>query len=248
MKNIKNLLITFLLIVPLSLKATYIGPDLPLSTVVDTDGYTVPAGKKAWIIPKDWGTTLNSAEICVVKKETIQATLTTTNTDELVHFPLKTVEKYDNVNITIVRSSGTVKEIDTFYAIGSFRTTNISTSQANTFPGGSGAAAGASNLMNEALFAADASQAASVDIDFNVQNGNYANGVAAGLINGIVGSQAAGYDFDNMFYIAVADSDSGSTTFDTTFTYYKCSEVAGFWAVAGDVISSARIIRTEYNL
>lgn len=211
------------------------------TTSIKTSGYTVPAGKYAYVIPKHWNCTLDGDEACVSHYFTKTLAATSTNSDTIVLLSLEWMEQFDNVNVTVTRTSGTAKELDGRLVFGDVVSGNNSGSLANTLPN-------FSNLFSTNIkFGVVDSQVTGIDRDFPRGNRLFNPTTTIGFqSNGAGTIPSASYTYKDMFYQVDYDSDSGATTFQVDITGYKVPE-QGFWIKTGQVLAGDRWLVVEYT-
>jgi hypothetical protein len=211
----------------------------PVSTTIETAGYTPASGKYAYVVPKHWNCAIDGDEVCIVKKEARTNTATGTSTSEfvlhLINYP--EICMYDNINVNITRSSGT-RGIDSYFVNNGgilVYDNSGATTQDFVFSHSNGATTKwTANYYSRLLD----NNATSVNRDINTGIfSDFANANSAGTLTGTI---------KDYFIEFNTTGTASSSVFVVTTTYYKVFN-EGFWIEAGQVLTGDRWIVTEYN-
>jgi hypothetical protein len=217
----------------------------PVSTTIETAGYTPASGKYAYVVPKHWNCAIDGDEVCIVKKETINfGSINATGT--MFMLPVRYQQNHENIKIVVTRASG---NRTLTYGIIYGKLSNNTVASGNDYF----LSAGGNTIISifeNSLRSAWGTSVTSIDVDLNTFYNvtPTADTLTAGLIpnsSGTIPIDVLDITNDGYFYI---DTTGGSTatTYSLTVSSYKVFN-EGFWIEAGQVLTGDRWIVTEYN-
>lgn len=213
-------------------------PSPNASTSIKTAGYTIPASTSAYVVPMDWGDTLDSAEVCVISSQALTTAATGAIADVLILYQLnqKDLRLYDNVNVTISRTSGT-KTLNT-YALLNYTGILYGTNDS-----------GIDNVLSVSTLAAGFGANViyhTLDSAVTSVNRNLNSGMVTDTASTTQTGTAVASDPESAMFVFATSNTSNTSVFVTTVKKYKCP-TAGFWVKTGQVLAGPRWLVTEYT-